>query len=258
MWIFRGKTSPAYDPILPRVGLEFGSSEEITCGKESDRLQASSNSFSTRSAADDSTASLRFYHTAFWVLLVICLVQGLANAFLAVKYTQDRQAWVESPVPPIPWTLRTFARNLSMANLTTSREVEVAWQDYETTAFVHIPNPQAYSLRPNKGVVPGTQNIYMLSAYHQLHCLKMLHLSFVHLAFERSEAAEVGGQAQYEVRHVEHCFDYLRQGLTCAGDSTLEGPDPGMASLTGYGVTHRCRAWDEGGGLDRWREMHQM
>lgn len=34
------------------------------------------------------------------------------------------------------------------------------------------PWPGRYSLLPNKDVEPGTENIYMFSAHHQLHCLK--------------------------------------------------------------------------------------
>jgi len=97
-----------------------------------------------------------------------------------------------------------------MTNLTSSHNVETAWRDYgpclnplppeelclscvscslirvlaKTTAFFHIINPEIYSLPPNKGVKSGTENIYMLSAHHQLHCLKKLHLAFVGLAHE--------------------------------------------------------------------------
>lgn len=150
-----------------------------------------------------------------------------------------------------------------MTNLTSRQEVEVAWSHYGT--YFHRPlrsskcliisrnrddsicsrPAQAYSLRPNRGVVAGTENIYMLSAHHQLHCLRQLHLSFFDSRLD-------GGHQ----KHAEHCFDYLRQGIICAGDSTLEGPDLGKSSLSGNGVVHRCRAWDESDGLESWRKSH--
>jgi len=46
--------------------------------------------------------------------------------------------------------------------------------------------------------------------------------------------------------HIAHCFDYLRQGIICAGDATLEGnnsmkyPDVEIP----WGTVHRCANWD--------------
>lgn len=46
--------------------------------------------------------------------------------------------------------------------------------------------------------------------------------------------------------HVEHCFEYLRQGISCGGDLIIEGNSPikvgkGHAtSVTGWGVEHDC------------------
>lgn len=134
--------------------------------------------------------------------------------------------------------VRTFTARCARASVSSLAATE-------TTAFVHVPNPQAYSLRPNRGVVAVTENIYMLSAHHQLHCLRQLHLSFFDSRLD-------GGHQ----KHAEHCFDYLRQGIICAGDSTLEGPDLGKSSLSGNGVVHRCRAWDESDGLESWRKSY--
>lgn len=182
-----------------------------------------------------------------------------------------------SQIFSVPWINRNFTHHPEMNNLTSCQAVEAAWHDYgqfhgvlastsmhgvrcqlisfvETTAFVHVDSPERYSLRPNKGVEVGKENIYMLSAYHQLHCLKQLHLLFVGIMHTPAEDGKLGRGV--EVRHVEHCFDYLRQGVLCAGDATLEGPDEGGSSLTGYGVEHRCRSWDEPGGLDNWRILN--
>jgi hypothetical protein len=58
------------------------------------------------------------------------------------------------------------------------------------------------------------------------------------------ETKEIDDQ---ERRHVAHCFDYLRQGIQCASDMTLEwanwegeeGP-----RIDGWGVVHRrCKSW---------------
>lgn len=56
-------------------------------------------------------------------------------------------------------------------------------------------------------------------------------------------------------RHIVHCLDYVRQGILCAGDTTLEefkavrdgeGDGEGGAGsffVDGMGVGHRCRDW---------------
>jgi hypothetical protein len=46
---------------------------------------------------------------------------------------------------------------------------------------------------------------------------------------------------------VNHCFDYLRQALQCAGDLALEWPrtekDGRRYSVDGWGVPHLCKSW---------------
>lgn len=58
-----------------------------------------------------------------------------------------------------------------------------------------------------------------------------------------------GTSGDIDKDHAQHCFDYLRQGLMCAGDVTLEPPDEGMSGLHGWGVVHVCRRWED---IGRW------
>lgn len=64
-------------------------------------------------------------------------------------------------------------------------------------------------LRPNK------KELYIISGFHQLHCLSTIMASYARLRFGKDES-EMG-------YHIAHCFDYLREGILCAGDATLEG-----------------------------------
>ena len=49
-------------------------------------------------------------------------------------------------------------------------------------------------------------------------------------------------------QHMGHCFDYLRQGIMCAGDTTIEDsvvlPGRGDSTVEGWGITHQCKNWD--------------
>lgn len=45
--------------------------------------------------------------------------------------------------------------------------------------------------------------------------------------------------------HVGHCFDYLRQGIKCSGDMSLEWPvvQDVLNGIDGWGIPHVCRSW---------------
>ena len=60
-------------------------------------------------------------------------------------------------------------------------------------------------------------------------------------------AARVGNTTfVYDDEHLAHCFDYLRQGIMCAADSTLEGNNstPETGDITPWGSTHVCNNFD--------------
>uniref|UniRef100_A0A093UTD7 Uncharacterized protein n=1 Tax=Talaromyces marneffei PM1 TaxID=1077442 RepID=A0A093UTD7_TALMA len=43
---------------------------------------------------------------------------------------------------------------------------------------------------------------------------------------------------------IDHCFDYIRQSLMCAGDTSIAGEDfPGGSYQ--FEVVHVCRNWDQ-------------
>jgi hypothetical protein len=74
-----------------------------------------------------------------------------------------------------------------------------------------------------------------VSMWHQLHCLNHLR--------------KVLTRGDDGSDHTEHCFHYLRQGILCAADTTLEPGGPamlladGQLVATGGNVTHTCRDW---------------
>lgn len=77
--------------------------------------------------------------------------------------------------------------------------------------------------------------------FHQLHCL-----AAIKTAFETNDASNT---------HIYHCFDYLRQGVICAGDMTLEPVffvgEQRKEVVNGWGVEHRCRSFE---GMKAWAE----
>ncbi|KAH7913520.1 hypothetical protein BJ138DRAFT_1081399 [Hygrophoropsis aurantiaca] len=96
------------------------------------------------------------------------------------------------------------------------------------------------TLFPSDGFVSlGPNNrTFLLSAYHQFHCLDIIRVGYV---VNGTHAAE----------HIQHCLRYLRQTILCHSDTTLEvdipqrSPMDGKLVHTGNGVgsIHRCRDW---------------
>ena len=74
----------------------------------------------------------------------------------------------------------------------------------------------------------------MMSVFHQLHCLSYLAAHF--------QQGYGGVKLEDEIaHHSAHCFNYLRQGIMCSADTTLEGKtDAGP----GEGSEHVCADYD--------------
>lgn len=70
-----------------------------------------------------------------------------------------------------------------------------------------------------------------------------MHLTFVELYNAETQSDEMA------LEHIEHCLAYIKQGVMCAGDTALEGPDIGGGTLQGWGIKHECRRWDGEHGL---------
>ena len=54
--------------------------------------------------------------------------------------------------------------------------------------------------------------------------------------------------------HLAHCFDYLRQGIMCSADSSIEPLETADGS-PGSGVPRQCGDYDE---LKRWAEKYRV
>ncbi|KAI3552001.1 hypothetical protein CSPX01_00677 [Colletotrichum filicis] len=90
---------------------------------------------------------------------------------------------------------------------------------------------------PGKGFVFLGQEHFAfgVSMWHQMHCLSHI------------RAVLVNGDDGSD--HTEHCFHYLRQGILCAADTTIEpgGTNKKLPNgdkvAAGDGAKHTCRDW---------------
>ncbi|KAL2129308.1 hypothetical protein VTI74DRAFT_7954 [Chaetomium olivicolor] len=89
---------------------------------------------------------------------------------------------------------------------------------------------------------------YGVSMFHQLHCLELLRSSAVS---DCSASHAHRARGVDEIDHIEHCFQYLAQGITCAADDTIEpsfvAETPAgekVRVINGDSVVHQCRRFD--------------
>jgi hypothetical protein len=104
----------------------------------------------------------------------------------------------------------------------------------------------------------GDDKIFSVAVFHQLHCLHYMLKEFNKLLdpskseHEHHEESEPGhdhsGESQEEaLKHVGHCFDYLRNSLMCCGDVAFEGQgsDIDEAGTLGEASYHVCKNYDK-------------
>ncbi|KAJ3029528.1 hypothetical protein HDV00_009553, partial [Rhizophlyctis rosea] len=143
------------------------------------------------------------------------------------KVVQTAAAKASSPIPNFPKKTQTFLPDEHMlsddmfkSGDDTRRKLH-NWIPLSTRArgYVQIPDYKSYDLlEPYIVPVNYTSDgpAYMMSVFHQLHCLSYL--------VEHFQAGYGGTALEDEVaHHAVHCFDYIRQSLMCNADTSLEG-----------------------------------
>lgn len=136
----------------------------------------------------------------------------------------------------------------------------------EGRGYVRINNSASFGLGEpyHIGSESDPKPAYMMSVFHQLHCLVWTHFSFTLLianlnctlctwqedytdlgksyVVQHYQTAFDGVNLTKEVaHHSAHCFDYLRQSIMCAADTSLEGK---TEAGPGWGSDHQCKDYD--------------
>jgi len=114
--------------------------------------------------------------------------------------------------------------------------------------MIHLNKEQTYiNMPPYRTTVSVEEgeDTYMITAIHQLHCLRTIFRSYGKLRLSGPEAVDV------DDAHLAHCFDYLRQGLMCSVDTSLEGNSTQYGE--GWGSVHVCKDYSK---ILGWIEHH--
>ncbi|XWX00529.1 hypothetical protein V2A60_008549 [Cordyceps javanica] len=103
----------------------------------------------------------------------------------------------------------------------------------------------------------GKDGVASLSVYHSLHCLKKVKRM---LFREHYHKDKTGDAMAREIKHVDHCVEYIREALMCQPDlsmvtfrwinNTAQHEDKSGFWPTNFDVDrHRCANWEA---LDSW------
>ncbi|KAK2025763.1 hypothetical protein LX32DRAFT_685016 [Colletotrichum zoysiae] len=120
---------------------------------------------------------------------------------------------------------------------------------------LYIPDAEKYDLpkgtyppfeHPNK-VGNGPPAFYVVTILHELHCLNIIRFHYWQVKGV-TPASPGYSEASWDV-HMDHCFEYLRQAISCGSSFGIEGASPledpenhgHLAStVTGWGLEHTC------------------
>ncbi|CAL1697311.1 unnamed protein product [Somion occarium] len=179
------------------------------------------------------------------IALLFSLLVHAANTYYRLR---EGHASRDPGVPQFPITLRDVA-------LTTSKSSRLGLQS--------SAEDMRHLLPPGDGFVylPDRDEHYIVSHYHQLHCLRSLRAYFINR--DQLDEGDIG--------HVDHCLIYLRQMVLCNVDLTLEPashrqltPDGRLTNaVTGVGITHRCKDWSQARqymeeNYEQWKDTYKV
>ena len=92
------------------------------------------------------------------------------------------------------------------------------------------------------------KGIYVVDGLHQLHCL----MSVRSLVQDLLDGNEMQNRTHVQ-RHLDHCYDALRQAIVCRADPTPLYMPPGDSFYSGDGQPRQCADWTA---LEAWTLQH--
>ncbi|KAI1328869.1 hypothetical protein F5Y16DRAFT_419446 [Xylariaceae sp. FL0255] len=165
------------------------------------------------------------WYTALWVLCLLTLV--VSNGIWFSVYQTYKSSWDRASHEFPVLSPHVFNTPYTQSNLST---MNILWEElFPTGAGAVKVDPQwavHHGLLRTQGYASDGKAIYVVAAYHQLHCVAVLRASLYqfHNGFD-----QVAPWA-----HITHCIDALRQAVQCLADPTLGG----VSSM------HECRDFE--------------
>ncbi|KAF5848621.1 hypothetical protein GGP41_009746 [Bipolaris sorokiniana] len=135
-----------------------------------------------------------------------------------------------------------------------SKETQHAWLSIvpEGLGYVEVKNASEYSNLPHPIHDYPNQTVFTTSVTHQLHCLYTILEAYNTMKLTVASPASV--DPIKKPWHINHCFEYIRQAIMCAGDVALEGAAtsfPGgehgqdLGGSDGWDAKHVCKDYGQ-------------
>lgn len=158
----------------------------------------------------------------FHIALVIVYT---AMFICALNYAIDRKTpWSPLKLPAreaLRPELKYFRTDITSNPLAGEPRVELdrAWHDLLRNDNIKVPKEYIDNLNLHSIYTrDGTQGIASLSVFHSLHCLKLVR-QMVYASHYHANLTRLAKQRQ--LRHTDHCIEYLRETITCKPDISL-------------------------------------
>jgi hypothetical protein len=88
--------------------------------------------------------------------------------------------------------------------------------------YVDVKDPSTHDNLPQPIHDYPNNTVFTTSMTHQLHCLYTILEAYNIMSVSLDEPSAAVNPIQRSW-HVNHCFEYIRQAIMCAGDVALEG-----------------------------------
>ncbi|KAH6672325.1 hypothetical protein B0J14DRAFT_655208 [Halenospora varia] len=205
---------------------------------------------------------------AYPVLTIVFL--GAVFSTLATRRTNERGKKVGLGVlgvEEVPEESITFQPNPTFSG-PSNEESDGAWMDIlgPGKGLFSIDHASLWEVPPGirEPGFPLDTETFGVSMFHQLQCLiDIRQLLYNSLKGERNATAK-----SEDLTRVGQCFDYLRQGIMCAGDTTVEGvvldvkrmqkgvekrTEERTSRIDGWSWEHKCKSFDA---TRKWMDAH--
>ncbi|RDA89722.1 hypothetical protein CP533_6849 [Ophiocordyceps camponoti-saundersi (nom. inval.)] len=154
-------------------------------------------------------------------------------------------------LPPEEWRTEIFREQRIFGVEPNNGPAKEAWRSLipKGKGFVMIRNSTSLDDFPGLKHAEKEEQQACIAVFHQLHCLYMTYAAYWD--------ARGGKFEEIPPRHLIHCWDYLRQSIMCAGDTSLEWVSehqPLPNATTGWGFQHTCKNFDA---IYDWAERHR-
>ncbi|KAK7052482.1 hypothetical protein R3P38DRAFT_2860578 [Favolaschia claudopus] len=191
------------------------------------------------------------------ILLVVVAVETILLFWLILRSSgpKSRYSWpalVYSPAhEAVEYGITTYTIGGDKRfHIPPSPALDQAWSDLYNFGISQIPKSQAVLLPNKTHPIPGDPLNYIaeLDVFHNLHCLNMIRKG-LHTEYYNDAP---------EIEHLDHCIDWIRQALMCAGDTSVIvwqwDPKKNQTIFQGD-VAHTCRNFDK---LRDWGKHHKI